>query len=222
MALATASLLPPLIATNFMLAVALGYFIFKAGYAQPELLFYFLFFVTYVASIYPLKSGGGRHDITLGACAGTCAGLAYVTKAVVPPLVVRSYTGYWYYKYVLLYLVFSGVLLTSNAAATRALLRRRPFVAVFLLGYAAIYLPAIAFFSVTSGTGTGRFFIAHLAPLLFTLSLIFAAKPFADTRWRVGRLAFGPGSFHVVVFALWGFDLTFTIWPRLLSTYGGF
>jgi len=34
--------LPPLPATNLVLVVAFGYFVFKAGYAQPELLYYFL------------------------------------------------------------------------------------------------------------------------------------------------------------------------------------
>ena len=35
--------LPPLPVANLVLVVGFGYFVFKAGYAQSELLFYFLF-----------------------------------------------------------------------------------------------------------------------------------------------------------------------------------
>ena len=38
----------PLPSTNLTLVVAFGYFIFKAGYTQSELLFYFLFFITFL------------------------------------------------------------------------------------------------------------------------------------------------------------------------------
>ena len=43
-----ARFLRPLPATNLLVAVAFGYFVFKAGYTQAELLFYFLFFAAFV------------------------------------------------------------------------------------------------------------------------------------------------------------------------------
>ena len=43
-----ARFLKPVPAANLLLVVAFGYFVFKAGYAQSELLFYFLFFVAFL------------------------------------------------------------------------------------------------------------------------------------------------------------------------------
>ncbi len=42
--------LPPLAALNFVGVVAFGYFVFKAGYTQSELLFYTLHLLTFIAS----------------------------------------------------------------------------------------------------------------------------------------------------------------------------
>ena len=61
--------LPPLEATNLTGIVAFGIFIFKAGYAQSELLFYFLMFVTFLGCWHLLRSptSGGRQTIVLAA-----------------------------------------------------------------------------------------------------------------------------------------------------------
>src|SRR4030095_1983942 len=80
--------LPPLPATNLTLVVAFGYFIFKAGYSQAELLFYFLFFVAFL-----LLWDRLRRPLTLkaalrrAAAAGSFAALAHLTKAALVPLV---------------------------------------------------------------------------------------------------------------------------------------
>ena len=47
--------LPALVATNLTLIVAFGYWIFKAGYTQPELLYYFLLFLTFLACCHLLR-----------------------------------------------------------------------------------------------------------------------------------------------------------------------
>ena len=51
--------LPPLVAANLTAVVAFGYFVFKAGYAQSELLFYFLFFAVFVGFWQLLESPNG-------------------------------------------------------------------------------------------------------------------------------------------------------------------
>ena len=80
--------LPPLPALNLLVVVAFGYFVFKAGYTQSELLFYFLFFGAFLMMILVL---GARPDqpglLWRAAAAGILAALAHLTKASVPPLV---------------------------------------------------------------------------------------------------------------------------------------
>jgi hypothetical protein len=90
------------------------------------------------------------------------------------------------------------------------------------LMYATVYLFGIAFYAPVSGTGTTRFLIAHLLPLLFVLSLLFTREPFRSTEWQLGRLRLQTRHFHLVVSAMLAFDLLFVIWPRLMTTYGGF
>jgi hypothetical protein len=80
--------LPPLAATNLTAVVAFGYFVFKAGYAQSELLFYFLFFLAFLACWYLLQAPGGRAKLGLAAGAGVLAALAHLTKAALMPFVV--------------------------------------------------------------------------------------------------------------------------------------
>ena len=80
--------LPPLPAANLTLVVAFGYFIFKAGYTQSELLFYFLFFLTFLFFWEILARPGGLTVTVLRAvAAGAMAALAYLTKAAMLPLV---------------------------------------------------------------------------------------------------------------------------------------
>ena len=64
-------LLPPLAALNLVLVVAFGYFVFKAPYAQVELLFYTVWLLMFVACWLALTSTG-RRAIVFGA-AGRCA-----------------------------------------------------------------------------------------------------------------------------------------------------
>jgi hypothetical protein len=76
--------LPPLASTNLTLVVGFGYFIFKAGYSQPELLFYFLFFTTFLCCWHLIRRDGSPASLALGALAGTLGGLTHLTKAVMP------------------------------------------------------------------------------------------------------------------------------------------
>jgi hypothetical protein len=134
----------------------------------------------------------------------------------------RSYKTYWYLNYVLAFLAFALVLMVKRRRAAGALVRGHPAAAAFLLMYAVVYLFGIAFYAPVSGTGTTRFLIAHLLPLLFALSLLFTREPFCRTEWTLGGLTLGMPHFHMLISAMLAFDILFVIWPRLMTTYGGF
>jgi hypothetical protein len=343
LAIVFAYYLPPLPATNLTLIVAFGYFIFKAGYTQSELLFYFLWFLTFLL-FWDLITRTASLKITCvrAVAAGVLGALAHLTKASVLPLVAifllvvvveafrvmrldaraarvklvtalivgasfllvlspyirankrvfghyfynvnttfyiwyddwpqasvgtikhgdgvgwpamppdelpsgsrywrehtvsqivsrigggfwdmvdRSYKTYWYFKYVVLYLVCALALAVRARKDLTALIRRRVAAALFLLLYAAVYLLGIAFYAPVSGTGTTRFLIGHLTPLLFVLSLLLSASALRTTEWRVAGTRATLQHFHLMVFVSLAFDIAFVIWPRLMATYGGF
>src|SRR5262245_66459151 len=62
--------LPALAAANLTGIVAFGIFIFKAGYAQSELLFYFLMFLTFLGCWHLLRSPRGWKSV--GIASGPC------------------------------------------------------------------------------------------------------------------------------------------------------
>jgi hypothetical protein len=77
-------LLPPLAALNLVLVAAFGYFVFKAAYAQVELLFYTVWWLMFVACWQALTSHG-RRAVLFGLLAGVLAALAHLSKAAVLP-----------------------------------------------------------------------------------------------------------------------------------------
>jgi len=344
--------LPPVISLNLTLVVAFSYFVFKAGYSQPELLFYFFFFLTFLGCWHLLRRPSATVSVVIGISAGIFAGLAYLTKALVPPFVaifasvylveqvvllirqlrrgdalvtavafvrfrwnafagvafvasfllviapyilnnkrffgsyffnlnttyyvwydngaagriivdpddqgytktpsdqlqsvqtylsshttgaiverladgfkdtaIRSYEGYGYLKYLLLYAGIALLLAATNWRAFVDLVRSRTALVVFLILYAAVYLPATAFFVVTSSTGAMRFLLAHAAPLFFALSRFFALEPFGRTEWSIRGLRLTAAHLNVLVLIVIGIDLTMFLWPRVMTTYGGF
>ena len=335
--------LPPLPSTNLTLIVAFGYFIFKAGYAQAELLFYFLFFVTFVLLWQFLTRPATRRSMFLRAvAAGGVAALAHLTKAALLPLVGifvvacaidaawqgrvdpkatlprlagavvvcvafflvlspylrtnkrafghyfynvntifymwyddwpqasigtikhgdgvgwpampveelpsasrywkehtmsqiagrigagfsdmvdRSYHTYWYFKYVVLYLACAIAVVLKRRREMTEEVCRQPASFAFLVLYAVVYLIGIAFYAPVSGTGTTRFLIAHLTPLFFILSAFLTADPFRNTEWTAAGARLTLQHVHLLVFVSLAFDIAFVIWPRLMTTYGGF
>jgi len=332
--------LPALPAANLLLVVAFGYFVFKAGYAQSELLFYFLFFVAFVLFFELLRNRfAPRAGTAIAVAAGVFAALAHLTKAALLPLLLiflgaccvdllrpgrarpvtsfvvpiatmlsflivlspylrtnklvfgqyfynvnttfymwyddwpqasvgtikhgdalgwpdlpaeqlpsaskywrehtvnqiarriaggfrdmidRSYQTYWYFKYVLLYLAAAIAVGLRRSPTLFDQIRRHRALAIFLGIYALTYLLGIAFYAPVSGTGTTRFLIAHLTPLLFVLSVWLASPTMSDTTWNIGRVTLETAHFHLFVFAMMMFDVVFLIWPRVMTTYGGF
>jgi len=137
-------------------------------------------------------------------------------------IVVRSYETYWYFFFVLAYAALAALVIASNWNAAAALARRHVILLLFLIGYAAIYLAGTAFFSITSSTGTTRFFITHLTPFFFTLSLLLSRRPFSDTRWNIAGITVRAAHAHVAIGAWLAAGLAFWWWPRVMTTYGGF
>jgi len=78
---------------------------------------------------------------------------------------------------------------------------------------------AAGFYAPISGTGVARFTLALFLPLLFTASAVFHHPAFDEAapygpKWSV--------RFDWFVLATLALDVPFSIWPRLLTTYGGF
>jgi hypothetical protein len=342
--------LPWLPATNLLLVVAFGVYVFKAGYSQSELLFYTLFFFTFLAFWRLFLPRAWPRDLVLSGVAGMLAALAHLTKASILPLVAifftvygaralwqlvkvwpttrhdglrqffqraaaltalvvcllltlypyiwnskrvfgryfynvnttfyvwydnwaqasvgtilhgdavgwpalppsempslerywkthtvrqilvrlaggfrdmifRSYQTFWYFKYLAIYLAFALALMAANFGMFREVVRRRAPLIVFLVLYAIVYAAGVAFYEPVSGTGTTRFLLAHFAPLMFALSCLLWRTPLRDARLAIGGLAATTLHFELFVLATMAADLAFTLWPRLMTTYGGF
>ena len=335
--------LSPLPASNLTLVAAFAYFVFKAGYVQPELLHYFLFFAAFVLCL-DLASKR-RSPVQLwwrAVAAGAIAALAHLTKAAVLPFVTlfalvftivtllerprqkavvrdrllavvlllaaffavlspylftnkrvfghyfynvnttfymwyddwpqasvgtikhgdgvgwpdlppdqlpgarrywrehtigqiagriaggladmvsRSYQTFWYFKYLAVYALVAAAVIRKQPSAFAAAAARHWPAVTFLGLYGAAYLLGIAFYAPISGTGTTRFLLAHVLPLLFVLALLTAREPFSRTEWTIHEARFSLRHVDVAISALLAFDIVFLVWPRLMTTYGGF
>lgn len=353
LALLFARFLEPLAALNLTLVVAFGVFIFKAGYTQPELLAYALFFAMFLACCVLLVRRHEPGAYRVGVVAGVLAGATHLTKAVMPPflglyaavyvgqelwglnqarrahgtvaraevvaathrlgalsalvvtflavvspyiltskevfgeyffnvntayyiwydtgaqaralllphtdtrgvisipvdqlptmstylatrtpgqilqrftdgltdMLVRSYTTFGFARYLLVYLAATAAVLLSMKQETRALVRQRAALLLFLVLYALTFTASTAFFSTISGTGTGRFLLMHVAPLLFVLAYVLQREPFRQCAWNIAGTTVGVAHVQLLVTAMVATDLLFTLWPRLMTTYGGF
>jgi hypothetical protein len=345
--------LPTAWASAFTLVVAFGYFIFKAGYAQSELLFYTLLFLAFLSQLHLLRGGTQRRDAAVAALGGVVAAVAHLTKAAALPLVglfagvyavteigfffsaptgatdrlspsrtvralrrggllalflgaflltlypyianshrvfghyfynvnttfylwyddwpaasigtyqhgdgvgwpdlppdqlpsmarywrehslsqitarlldglrdmvVVTYQRFWIAKYLVVYLGIALALGLSARRALRDLVLSHVPLATFLVAYAGAYLVAIAFYKPISGTTT-RMFLAHVAPLLFTLSAFAARAPFRDCQWRVGEVTLKAAHLPLIISGLMLTDIAFMLWPRLMADFTGY
>jgi len=133
---------------------------------------------------------------------------------------VRSYRTFWYLKFVVLYVGFVLALTATGWRQVAPMLRDHGALVLFLLLYAGIYLVGIAFFVVTSDTGGTRFLLAHVTPLLFVCAHVIARSRLRSP--TCAGIAISPGYFPALVLIVMGYDLAFNLWPRLMTTYGGF
>lgn len=341
--------LPGILAMNLTLIVAFSVFVFKAGYSQPELLFYTFVFLTFLVFLHLLQTPPGRKRFGLAIVGGVLSGLTYLTKAAVMPLVaifvavflgqalvmhiraansartglaslavrvapaallvvtclavlspylihnkqtfgryfynvnttfyvwydnwpmasvgtilhgdavgwpkmpeselpsmqkylrthsvgdiarrlaggfrdmvVRSFNTYWYFKYVAIYAAIVIAVIVVNSRAALDVVRARPAESLFVLVYTGVYLMATAFYEPISGTGTTRLLMAHITPLLFVASLFLAQPAIDATRWRIGATTVTMLHVHVFVTVTIALDILFVVWPRLMTTFGGF
>lgn len=343
-------LLPLHAAVNLTGVVAFGYFIFKAGYTQSELLFYFLFFLTFLGCWRLLSSDPGRRLFGTALVTGVLAAVSHLTKAAMAPFVaiflgvhagrsvwafatargsaspgataallrqtltavvvsaafvgvlwpylstskrvfghyfynvnstfyvwydnwpqasvgtrlhgdgvgwptmpaadlpsasrywrehslgqitarigrglediaLRSYTTYGYFKYLALYVAMLVALVVTRRQILIAMAKERAWLALFLATYGVVYILATAFYEPTSGTGTARFFLAHVLPFLYAATRIACAPALSTTGWTVGTTAVTLAHFQWLVTATIVLDVLFGVWPRLMTTYGGF
>ena len=138
-------------------------------------------------------------------------------------MMVRSYRTYGYLKYVVWYLVMLAIVILADTSVFLALVRRNRALAAFLLLYAVSHLMLIAFYEPISGTGTTRFLIVHLTPFFYAASRYLAHPEIARTiGWQIAGMPVGVRHLHVVTTLLLAVDLAVWMWPRVMTTYGGF
>jgi hypothetical protein len=129
---------------------------------------------------------------------------------------------YDYLPYLFLYGAMLIIVLTTCREIIGPRVRANTSLVIFLVAYATVYLLAIAFYYPTSGTGTARFLLAHLTPLFFAISYLISRTEIAQARWRLGGVRVGTAHFNGLVLAVLALDVAFRLWPRLMTTYGGF
>jgi len=348
--------IPTLAATSITLVLAFGVFIFKAGYFQAELLFYFAFFISFLLMFHTLR----RPSPWLGALAGVAAGLAHLIKAGMLPILCifvavymvreivllairifrptasalarqsrfiwrivtlaltlvcflatlwpyiqtskrvfsqyfynvnstfyiwydnwkdvdnpktgtkahgdrvgwpdlpqqllpsaskywhehtteqiqsrlskgfgsmlrESYDHFWFLKYVCLYLLLTIAIIVSRPIAScRGVASGwKAVVLIFFCIYCAAYLFLIAFYAPISASGTTRFLLANMAPLLFTLAYFSTRERLKATTLRLNATRLTPMHFHGAVIVMMLADIPFAVWPRLMDAakFGGF
>lgn len=137
-------------------------------------------------------------------------------------MVAVSFRGFMFLSPLALYALAAALVVATRPSIVSGLVRRHLALAVFLLIYAGLYLPTIAFYEPTSGTGTARFLLAHFAPLLFALTALLTHPEVAAERWHAGGLLLTVRHFHWMVAVIWAADLIFVLPHRLMTTYGGF
>jgi hypothetical protein len=137
-------------------------------------------------------------------------------------MVVRSFHTFWYFKFVALYIALAFALIAASPRRFTDLARRHVELVLFLALYAVVYLLATAFYHPISGTGTTRFLLAHVAPLLFAIAYFASRTWFRNASWTLGGISIVPGHVQMLTAVTIGLDVIFTLWPRLMTTYGGF
>jgi hypothetical protein len=145
--------LPPLVATNLTLVVAFGYWVFKAGYAQPELLYYFLLFLTFLACCLLLRERRPAQSVGLAIGAGVLAALTHLTKAAMP-----LFLGVFLVAYAVGELVRLRESRLRGAAEWRESVRRTAWRVVAALALVACFLAVLFPYISTSKRVFGRYF----------------------------------------------------------------
>jgi hypothetical protein len=137
-------------------------------------------------------------------------------------MAVVSYRTYNFLWYLIVYGGAVAVLAGVERRRMGAMLRDHAWLSLFLVAYAALYLFATAFYYPISGTGTARFLMAHLLPLFFVLSRVLSSERFSACVWTPFGLTVTPARVQAGIMVMLAIDVCTHVWPRLMSTYGGF
>jgi hypothetical protein len=134
-------------------------------------------------------------------------------------MLVDLWKGFWALKFAVIFVALAGVAAWRRRVLVPALVRNDLPLVAFAALYFAGYLTLAAFYAPISGTGVARFTLALFLPLLFTASAVFHHPAFDEAtlhgpKWSV--------RFDWFILATLALDVPFSIWPRLLTTYGGF
>ena len=147
--------LPPLVATNLTLVVAFTYVIFKAGYAQAELLFYFLFFVLFLIFWRLLDGSNGWRRVLLAGAAGALAAIAHLTKAAVIPL-ATIFLAVFAGADLLGHLASRGAAVAARTAAPHPVGIVKRFIGV--VAFVVVFLAVLAPYLINSKRTFGQYF----------------------------------------------------------------
>ena len=133
-------LLPRHAAVNLSGVVVFGYFIYKAGYTQSELLFYFFFFLTFLGCWTLLVSSPDRGALGAALVTGALAGVSHLTKAAMLPFVaiflgIFGVRALW---------IFMAARRTAPGNASRGLVRQTLTAVVFTAAFLAVLWPYIS------------------------------------------------------------------------------
>ena len=130
------------------------------------------------------------------------------------------WAGFWAFKFVVATLLATAYVLWPQRSRVTGLLRTHATLVTFVVLQFGVYLTLAAFYAPISGTGVARFTLAQYLPLLFVAAAVRWHPAFRDPRQPAmpGRAAHAEW-FLLATLAL---DLPFSIWPRLMTTYGGF
>lgn len=138
----------------------------------------------------------------------------------------ESYDHYGYFWYVIAWTGLIAILLAIRPRWSCQMIRSNwnGAVLLFMTLYCATYLPLTAFYAPISQTGTTRFLLAHLAPLLFVFTYLTVREPFRSTGITLGRARVTPAWFHAAVILSMVYIIPYHVWPRLMdaSKFGGF
>lgn len=128
--------------------------------------------------------------------------------------------GFWTLKFVVATLLATAYVVWPGRSRARALLSEHAPLAGFAVLHFAGYLTLAAFYAPISGTGVARFTLSMYLPLLCAAAAVRWHPAFREAHEpAAGSRAARAEWFLLATLAL---DAPFSLWPRLLTTYGGF
>jgi len=132
---------------------------------------------------------------------------------------VDLWSRFWALKFVVLFVLLALVAIWPRRALVPVLARNHLPLVGFVFLYFGAYLTLAAFYAPISGTGVARFTLALFLPVLWVASAVRHHPALGD---ELGARSLRSAQLEWFAIATLALDLPFSIWPRLLTTYGGF